>query len=179
MSSRRSRPAVRLARVAALAVGLTLTAASASRGQNPQPLIPEIEQRSGLLTRFIPIDSTLPSDHRRDQWYDTRWGDPPNLRKHPNTIPNGGLYGLRWRAKDTASITPFFYGAAGQNSITPHSKPVVWPLRNISALVHPFKPVGMYYEQGSYVPVYDLDPVVPGPGSWPWPFYISPTHFGG
>lgn len=181
MSTRRSnvtRPA-RLAPILALAAGMTLFGSLPSRGQGPQPLIPDIEQRSGLLTRFVPIEPHLPPDHRRDQWYDTRWGDAPNLRKHPNTIPNGGLFGLRWKAKDTLSIPPYFYGAAGQNSLTPESQPPHWALRNLSAWLHPFQPVGMYYEQGSYVPVYDLDPVVPGPGSWPWPFYMSPTHFGG
>jgi hypothetical protein len=169
----------RLAMIAMLGAGIALGWASAALAQPPRPKIPNIEQRSGLLTRFISIDPHLPPDPRRDQWYDTRWGDPPNLRKHPNTVPNGGLYGLRWRAKDTLSIPPYFLGSSGQNTITPHSAPPHWAFRNISAWVHPFKPVGMYYEQGSYVPVYDLDPVVPGSGSWPWPFFMSPTHGGG
>jgi hypothetical protein len=30
----------------------------------------------------------------------------------------------------------------------------------------------MYYDQGSYVPIYDLDPIVPGPGPYPVPWYF-------
>src|SRR3954462_9401684 len=35
-------------------------------GQLPQPLIPDIHERSGLLDRFIPIEPHLPPDKDRD-----------------------------------------------------------------------------------------------------------------
>src|SRR4051795_1174410 len=44
-------------------------------GQLPQPHIPDIQQRSGLLDRFIPIEPHLPHDKDRDDFYTTRWGD--------------------------------------------------------------------------------------------------------
>jgi len=160
--------------LAAVALGLW---APAARAQVPQPRVPDLVQRSGLVSRFTPIEPHLPPDPRRDQWYDTRWGDPPNLRAHPNFYPNGGLYGLPWKVKDTKSIYPYFYGAPGQNTLSPDLKRPTFRLA--SAVFHPFKPVGMYYDQGSYVPVYDLDPVVPGPTAWPWPFYRRLTSAGG
>ena len=150
-----------------------------AQAQGPEPGIPDINQRSGLISRFIPIIPQLPPDPRRDDWYDTRFGDPPNHRPHRNWYPNGGLYGLRWPTKDTASIYPFFFGAPGQSSLTEESRPPHPLLRLPRAVFHPFKPVGMYYDQGSYVPIYDPRPIVPGPGAWPWPFFWSPTHGGG
>jgi hypothetical protein len=167
----------------ALALGLALTATLSGigncRAQDGKPLIPDIERRSGLLHRFVLIDPHLPPDTRRDQWYDTRWGDPPNLRQHPNYYTNGGLYGLRWKAASTQSFAPYFYGAPGSSTLTEDDRPVRAFYRPLSAIVHPFKPVGMYYEQGSYVPVYDLDPVVPGPGPMIWPWFRRLTNWGG
>jgi hypothetical protein len=147
--------------------------------QLPEPGIPEINRRSGLLGRFIPIRSTLPGDKKRDDWFDTRWGDPPNERKRPNSIHNGGLYGLPWRADCSASYYPYFFGSPGVSTMSENCRP--WPraFRFPQMLLHPFKPVCFYYDQGSYVPVYDLDPLVPGPGPWPWPFYEKLTHVGG
>jgi hypothetical protein len=48
------------------------------------------------------------------------------------------------------------------------------------AFLQPFRPIGYYYDQGSYVPLYDLDPIVPGPGPVPyvWPFYLRNPHGG-
>ena len=147
--------------------------------QVPQPNISETNSRSGLLTRFVPLESTLPPDKKRDQWYQTRWGDAPNLRTHPNWLKNGGLYGLPWKAKDGASVYPFFFGSTGPSTLTADSRPPDRWHRLGRAVFHPFKPIGMYYDQGSYVPVYDLDPIVPGPGPWPFARYISTTHGGG
>ena len=145
----------------------------------PVPRITDLQQRSGLVSRFIPIVPNLPPDARRDQWYDTRWGDPPNLRKHKNSFANGGLYGLPWKAECSASIAPYFYGAPGQSTLGPDCQPHHNVLRLPRALLHPFKPIGMYYDQGSYVPVYDLDPLVSGPGAWPWPYFRRLTNWGG
>lgn len=161
-----------------LTVALTGMAVSA-RAQAPQPTIPDLAKRSGLVSRFIPIEPNLPPDPRRDQWYDTRWGDPPNQRAHPNSYHNGGLYGLPWRADCSKSVYPYFYGAPGRSTLTADCKPAHPAFRLSRAIFHPFKPVGMYYDQGSYVPVYDLDPVVPGPGAWPFPFFKKLTAAGG
>ena len=167
---------------AAVFTGALLTTAfdgQFAAAQNPQPNISDTNSRSGLLTRFVPLESTLPPDKKRDQWYQTRWGDAPNLRKHPNWIKNGGLYGLPWKATDTASYAPFFFGSPGPSTLTADSRPPDRLGRLGRAIFHPFKPVGMYYDQGSYVPLYDLDPIVPGPGPWPFKRYISTTHGGG
>ncbi len=152
-----------------LGAALILAAAPAF-GQVPQPHISDTSERSGLVTRFVPIEPHLPPDPRRDTFYDTRFGDPPNLRKHPNGIKNGGLYGLRWGSRCTATIVPFFYGTPG-GAVTPDCVRGPKVLRYAQGIVKPFKPVGMYYDQGAYVPVYDLDPFVPGPGAYPWPWY--------
>ncbi len=166
-------------------VALTLGAIFALRPSEAQAQIPEpnktdIYERSGLLSRFIPMRSTLPGDCRRDEWFDTRWGASPNRRKHQNTIPNGGLYGLPWRADATVSYYPFFYGAPGESTLTEAHRPAPKWLRFPTAVLHPFKPVCVYYDQGSYVPIYDLDPIVPGPGpTWPWSWYPPITRIGG
>jgi hypothetical protein len=171
----------RAARLLAGALGLVVAGMipQASRAQIPQPTVPDLYTRSGLVSRYIPIEPGLPPDPRRDHWYDTRWGDPPNLRKHPNFYQNGGLYGLPWRAAYTRSYYPFFFGSPGQNTLPADFVPQHPVMRTGSALVHPYKPVGMYYDQGSYVPVYDFDPIVPGPGSWPWRFFQKITAVGG
>ena len=150
-----------------------------ARGQVPQPDIADLATRSGLVSRFVPIEPKLPPDRRRDQWYDTRWGDPPNVKKHPNWYPNGGLYGLPWKVNHTKSVYPYFYGAPGQSTLKGDESPAYGVTRLSRTIFHPFKPIGMYYDQGSYVPVYDLDPLVPGPTGWPWPFYRRLTNWGG
>jgi hypothetical protein len=175
------RPTTRRRGRSAWPVGLgaaLLLAAAPAFGQVPQPKVPDINQRSGLLQRFMPVEPTLPPDPRRDTWYDTRWGDPPNRTARVNRIKNGGLYGLFWRASCTESIYPYFYGAPGQSTLTADCRRAPRSLRWISNFVHPFRPVGMYYDQGSYVPIYDLDPVVPGPGPFPWPIYYKGGHGG-
>ncbi len=156
----------------ALSVLLILGAAPAF-GQIPQPSVSDINQRSGLVQRFIPIEPHLPPDRQRDTWYNTRWGDPPNRRHFINSIKNGGLYGLHWRATCTQSNYPYFFGSPGENTLRPECRRGRPAFRWIENWVHPFRPVGEYYDQGSYVPIYDLDPLVPGPGPFPWPFYFN------
>src|SRR3954452_16107798 len=131
---------IRRRKLSILVLGLALALAATVRAQGPvpEPGIPDIKRRSGLLTRFTVIDPNLPPDPRRDQWYDTRWGDPPNLRSHPNFYPNGGLYGLPWRVKDSRSIYPYFYGSPGRNTLSPDLKRPTFRLA--SAVFHPFKP---------------------------------------
>src|SRR5215208_1157831 len=137
--------------LSALGAALTLAAVPAF-GQLPEPHIPDTYQRSGLLQRWIPIHPWLPPDPRRDLWYDTRWGDRPEGHR-PNSIKEGGMYGHLWREHCSASIYPYFYGSPGRNTIGPECCPWPRPLRAVQGLVKPFKPVGMYYDQGSYVPI--------------------------
>ena len=82
----------------------------------------------------------------------------------PQLVQTQGLYGLGLKTPDTQSIYPFFYGMPGQSTIDSSSRPWWRPLRFFQGLAHPWRPVGMYYQFGSYVPIYDLDPIAPGPG---------------
>ncbi len=86
-------------------------------GAVPAPDVTDILQRSGLVMRQTPIIPHLPPDPKRDQWYDSRWGDPPNMTIHPNFYRNGGLYGLPWKATHTQSSYPYFFGAPGDNTL--------------------------------------------------------------
>jgi hypothetical protein len=187
---RRSSP-IGPGRRAVAGVFLLLLATSAAparvRAQVPEPFFPTVEQRSGLLDRFVPIEPWLPHDKFRDTFYDTRWGDRPDSHpNHPNTIlavpriKDSGMYGRRWPGYCTESYNPYFFGSAGQSTMGPGCKP--WPrhLKLVQTFLAPLRPVCYYYEQGSYVPIYDLDPVVPGPGrvpSW-FPFYLKDPHGG-
>ncbi|AGA25109.1 hypothetical protein [Singulisphaera acidiphila] len=146
-------------------------------GQIPQPIIPDIVERSGLISRFDRIEPSLPPDPRRDTWYHTRWGDRPHGHR-PNSIKEGGLYGHPMKANCTASIYPYFHGSPGKSSINCDCYPWPRPLRVFQSFAKPFKPVGMYYDQGSYVPIHDLDPIVPGPGPYPFPWYFNPARGG-
>jgi len=124
--------------------------------------------------RFAEPPEAFPPDKTRDAFYGTRFGDSGKVT-HPNTIADGGLYGLGWKANDTQSVAPFFYGSPGASTIDPNggSRPWWRPLRLFQGLTHPFRPVGMYYQMGSYTPIYDLDPIAPGPGPYPYPFYFN------
>jgi hypothetical protein len=162
----------------AFLTALILGAPGAAKAQIPEPRIPDIKERSGLLQRFeVPTKfrTNLPKDQYRDNFYNTRFGNYGKLLD-TNTYYDGGLYGVRLPAKDTASVYPYFYGAPGQSTITPESKS--WRPsyhRALQQLLHQRKPVGMYYDRGSYVPIYDLDSFSPGPGPdyWPWFFQGS------
>jgi len=152
---------------------LWLSAGATAWGQIPQPTVPDINQRSGLLTRFVPIEPNLPPDSHRDSFYDTRYVDNPNVNvHHPNNVCRGGLYGLRWKGTCTQCYYPSFHGAPGRSTIGEQCAPWPRPLRFAQNILHPFKPVGSYYAGGCYVPLYDLDPVVPGPGPYPIPWYF-------
>jgi hypothetical protein len=164
-----------------LALLAVIAPVSPARAQVPQPFYPTVEQRSGLVGRFIPIEPHLPPDQYRDKFYDTRWTDHRDLNiNHPNWFRSGGLYGRRWPSYCTASFAPYFFGSPGESTVGPGCKP--WPryLKGPQTLVHPFRPVCYYYDQGSYVPIYDLDPLAPGPGRVPnlFPFYLKDPHGG-
>ena len=152
-------------------------AAKPALAQPPQPFIPDITERSGLLMRFASSPELLPPDPHRDYFYNTRYADSGRI-KHPNWVFSQGLYGLGMKTPDTQSIYPFFYGIPGQSTIDSSSRPWPRPLRFFQGLAHPFRPVGSYYSFGSYVPIYDLDPIAPGPGPYPYPFYFNWWHGG-
>ena len=157
-----------------IAVGYSSTA----QAQIPVPRVPNVNERSGLLQRFKMVKTDLPQDPQRDNFYGTRYGDYAKVDDSNNPL-NGGLFGVRLPARDTASIYPFFYGAPGRSTITGESKP--WRpsyLRGVQQLVHHRKPVGMYYDRGSYVPIYDLDSLAPGPGPDYWPFFFQGSRGG-
>lgn len=164
-----------LAGVAAL--GFALTLAPAASAQPNTPYVPDAAQRSGLLMRFAGTPTFLPPDARRDNFYWTRYGDRGTIGRI-NWFRSQGLYGLGWKAPDTESIYPFWYGSPGQSTVSAASKPWPRPLRFFQGLVRPFRPVGMYYQMGSYVPIYDLDPIAPGPGPYPIPWFFNFDHGG-
>lgn len=149
---------------------------AAARAQVPQPVVPDINQRSGLRTRMVPIIPHLPPDPDRDVYANTRW--PARHEKQPdhmNSPLNGGFYGRPWKSSCTACFTPYFIGSPGKSTLGPDCMPS--DHRLISNFLHPFRPVDMYYAGGCYVPVYDLDPFVPGPGPFPFPrlYHKKPT----
>jgi hypothetical protein len=171
------------AQVAAVAFAVTLFMAASARPAGAQaviePAVPDLVNRSGLVSRMVPIEPHLPPDPRRDQWYDTRWADPPNVRYPVRWYPNGGLYGLAWKADHTKSISPYFFGAPGRSTLHGDENKPGYIARFTRSAFHPFNPVGMYYDQGSYVPVPDFRPFVPGPGAWPYPIFRRLTNWGG
>jgi hypothetical protein len=162
-----------LARIAALGcTGWLLVAAQPVRAQEAQPAVPDIRQRSGLITRFTSIKSLLPQDPKRDTFWDYRYGDVPT-QIGQNCMLDGGLYGRPLKADCTACVAPYFWGSPGKSTIGPHCKAPFPASRWLGNAPHPFRPVGMYYDRGCYVPIYDLDPWVPGPGPFPWRFYCN------
>lgn len=139
----------------------------------PQPYVPDITQRSGLISRFTPVPVCLPPDRKRDTFYRTRFDDWYHpYRNTRNCYKDGGLYGRPWPGTDTAAVSPFFRGSPGASTITPCSEPQSKYGRILGNYFHPFRPVGMYYDRGVYTPIYDLDPMVPGPGPFPWNHYL-------
>lgn len=154
-----------LAALAALAV-----VAGAARAQVPvpAPISNDVSQRSGLFTRQVQIVSRLPPDPKRDIWQNGRWADP-HEHDSANCIITGGLYGrYKWKSDCTACNAPNFAGNPGQSTRNEPNCPPAHG-RLLSNALHPFKPVSYYYTGGCYAPIYDLDPLVPGPGPFPFP----------
>ena len=148
--------------------------------QIPEPRIADINERSGLIQRFnvYQFKTNLPQDPYRDNYYGTRVGDHAKVFDK-NTFWDGGLYGVRIPVRDSESVYPFFYGAPGRSTMTPESRS--WRpsyLRAVQQLTHQRKPVGTYYDRGSYVPIYDLDSFSPGPGPDYWPFFFQGSRGG-
>ena len=171
-------PGRRVGRLTGCAIaGLWVLLAAPARAQPPIPQVPEITERSGLLMRFADTPQFLPPDPRRDNFYLTRYADKGPIT-HPNWVCSQRLYGLGWKTPCTQSIYPFWYGTPGQNTVDSSCKPWWRPLRFFQGLAHPRRPVGMYYQMGTYVPIYDLYPIAPGPGPYPYPFYFNWAHGG-
>lgn len=146
----------------------------------PRPYIPDVTQRSGLVTRFTRPVPRVPQDADRDSFQGTRYQDEHDnwpLKLHPrNSCKDGGMYGRPLSSACTSAIYPFFTGSPaddmGPDCCNGHPATGRW----VGNLVHPFKPVGMYYDRGVYTPIYDLDYAVPGPGPFPWShFFKRPT----
>ena len=155
----------------ALAGFLTLAAlASTARAQIPRP---PVMPPTGVTFRHVPIVPKLPPDPKRDQFFDTRWADNPPSTKHVNNPLDGGLYGRRYRSDCTSCVSPYFRGRAGDGKLCLDCAPGPKGSRLLGNFVHPFRPVGSYYAGGCYVPIYDLDPVVTGPGPFPWPHFFK------
>ncbi len=148
--------------------------ATAAWGQAERPLVPPPD---GPSFRYIPILPHLPPDPKRDQFFDTRWADKPPSTTHVNNFRNGGLYGRRFRHDCTTCVPAYrTLGVPGGNATGPGCEPGPKGSRLLGNFLHPFQPVGSYYAGGCYVPIYDLDPVVSGPGPFPWPhFWKRPT----
>lgn len=165
----------RRATFAALVILGMAAGTSAARAQVPVPTVPDAKQRSGLITRFMPVPRVLPEDNRRDKFDGVRYlNDPWGQTPYRNCYKDGGLYGKPWPADCTTSTYPYFHGAPGQSTNGPGCMPYRTHLgRAAGNFVHPFRPVCYYYDRGSCVPIYDLDPWVPGPGPFPWPFLKS------
>ncbi len=166
-------PRARLSRVTGVVAGLVVSFfATATQAQYPQPHIPELTERSGLVMRFVGTPERLPHDPLRDNFYNMRYADR-GLIKHADGVKDQGLYGLGWKSDCTESVYPFFYGSPGTNKVNRSCLP--WPraLRFVQSNTNYFRPVGMYYCMGSYVPIYDFDPFAPGPGPYPFPFYFN------
>ncbi len=109
-----------LAAFIAISAGFPMT----TRAQVPEARVPDIHKRSGLLERFELYDkykTKLPEDPYRDNFYGFRYGNRGKILD-TNTYYDGGLYGVRLPARDTASVYPFFYGAPGKSTITAESK---------------------------------------------------------
>jgi hypothetical protein len=162
-----SRRVVRSARsgLGALAVVLLLAVAPAA-AQVPQPIVPDVTQRSGLITRQSRIMPVLPPDPDRDKFYDTYWGDHP--KRHRNWFREGGLYGQLLPGGCAQCYYPNYHGSPGSGPAGPICEPCPKWTRLVSNFAHPFRPVCYYYAGGCYAPVYDLDPLVTGPGPFPW-----------
>lgn len=161
-----------------LAVVLLGLVAADARAQLPRALVEPAERRSGLFTRHQPrIEPRLPVDRDRDVFYGTQWDDrdPKRGLFHPeNSWCDGGMYGNKLKSDCVQSVYPYFRGAPGQARLDcEECRPPSKYGRYLTNFLHPQKPVGTYYSGGSYVPIYDFDYFVPGPGPFPWNHYLK------
>ena len=158
-----------------IALTALIAASPSAWAQSPRPILPTEEMRSGLLSRWTVPQTGLPVDPDRDIFYGARWGD--QLPTHPNLYCTSGLYGQRLRSNCVATYPPYFWGSASGSTAGQCCEPV--HNRLIGNFVHPWRPVGGYYAGGAAVPIYDLDPIAPGPGRFPYPWLYKRQHQGG
>lgn len=161
-------------------LGAVVTGAFSSKAHaqvDYAPRVADIHERSGLFTRLQPFNRPLPHDPYRDNFYGTKYDDRPDNRR-PNDWKHGGLYGQYWEPSPARSIKPYSIAVPGVDTITPDKAPALGFKRWVSGITEPFRPVKYYYQSGHYVPVYDLDPLVTGPGPFPWPFFYKEKHGG-
>jgi hypothetical protein len=166
------------ARLALLAVALGLASVRDARAQSPRPYVPQVEQRSGLVYRMTPTPPRLPEDPDRDSFQGTRYeSEKDNSPICPrNNWAHGGMYGHPLDPSCTAAVYPNFVGSPGSTYCADCQPKHPAINRWITNPLHPFKPVGMYYDRGVYTPIYDFDYPVPGPGPFPWShFFKRPT----
>lgn len=161
-----------LLRTSLLLFGSIQFASLAYAQVDPLPRVVDIHERNGMFTRLQPFQRPLPHDQYRDNFYGTKYDDRPDGRR-PNDWKHGGLYGKFWEPAPSRTMKPYFRGAPGIDTITPDKAPALGFQRWVSGLREPFRPVKYYYQSGAYVPVYDLDPLVTGPGTFPWPFFYK------
>lgn len=162
--------------LAAMTIAL-MTSAARAQIPVPSPVVADTAQRSGLFTRHIPVTPTLPPDPKRDIWQNTRWADEHENHRI-NSSFNGGLYGrYKWKGDCTTCYAPSFRGAPGASTMNGPTCPPEGRL--LGNMLHPFHPVSYYYSGGCYVPIYDLDAFVPGPGPWPFPRLYHRKPVGG
>ncbi|MEW4569575.1 hypothetical protein AB1L88_17050 [Tautonia sp. JC769] len=155
---------------------------SLAHAQADGPAVPDVRERSGLFTRIVPIEPNLPVDRKRDTFFNSKWmpRNPAFWGRGPNSWKDGGLYGRVLPAGCTSCRTPYFRGVPGDQTVDATCEPFNHVERVFGNFIKPFKPVDVYYSGGCYVPVYDLDPMVPGPGWFPWwvPDFAN-KHIGG
>jgi hypothetical protein len=172
-----------LAALAGLVLTLAPLAPTTARAQDQPTTTPIANpyQRSGLLSRMEPILPPLPPDADRDAFLGSEYasefdGDRGVIFFPGNSWRNGGMYGKMLSRRHTATHSPFFVGTEG-STIGPDTQrehPVIG--RWIMNPLHQFRPIGMYYDRGVSVPIYDFDYTVPGPGPFPWShFFKRPT----
>ncbi len=147
----------------------------ACRAQNSNVYVPETNQRSGNVTRVVPRVRELPPDPYRENFYETQWARRQTFH-FPNSLTHGGVYGVPWRSDCVQCNNPNFRGYTGKSSVGSQCSYTHRGARWYSNFVHPFKPVCAYYDGGCYSPVYDLDPLVTGPGPFPWPYLFFDPH---
>src|SRR5262249_3435451 len=74
----RKRRGGRLARLAVITCAAAIywvIAGTTAKAQAPQPFVPDVEERSGLVMRFAATPEILPPDKHRDNFYNTRYAD--------------------------------------------------------------------------------------------------------
>lgn len=162
-------------------LGLLALLAGTAAAQVPIPRVPDVRERSGLISRRTPGPlPQLPPDADRDSYLGTRYADEQDyancLVRPYNSWRNGGMYGYPFSHACTKAVAPFFVGSPGgsicEDCRSNHPAGRRW----VGNLINPWKPVGMYYDRGVYAPIYDFDWVVPGPGPFPWShFFKHPT----